>query len=544
MRTKGRTVAALALLALAFTAAAMLFIPRLGIEADEALIANGIYERGAPLYSLQVRGNEIPIMLISYVGALKSWLYNPWFLLVKPTPVTLRLPMVILSAATLWLFFALLDQTIGRKAAWIGTALLATDSSYLLLSAVDYGPIAVQFVLKLSALLLLLRFHRTRSAWPLAAAFFLFGVALWDKAVFLWVLFGLGFAVVAVFGKEVRQHLSARNLALAAGALCAGAMPLEIYNAAHPLETLRANAKISEQGVLHKADVAYRTLNGYVLFGFLTAPEPGPLPGAPRHWFQALSLHLSEWMHHPRHNLIVAALLLSVPLAFFQQVRRPILFGLIVCLATWVPMAVTAGAGGAAQHAVLLWPFHLLVIAAALSRVPAPLAIVAAAVLCLSNLAVTNQYYAELIRNGPAIRWTDAMDSLNQYLIELHHPSKTDPKPRDPERLPAKVDRIFIADWGLIETLNLLSEGDTPVVAADTSDPAVLDHMIASPTSLFVAHTPQFAYVPQFRAAIEERARLRGCEEQLLTTIADRNGRPTFEVFRFRGPRLFTEQAR
>ena len=45
--------------------------------------------------------------------------------------------------------------------------------------------------------------------------------------------------------------------------------------------------------------------------------------------------------------------------------------------------------------------------------------------LCLSNVAVTNNYYAELIRNGPAIhcieivssllKWTDAIDPLNVY---------------------------------------------------------------------------------------------------------------------------------
>ena len=43
---------------LAFVAAGMLFVPRLGIEADEAIVANGIYEHGAPLYSWKFGESE------------------------------------------------------------------------------------------------------------------------------------------------------------------------------------------------------------------------------------------------------------------------------------------------------------------------------------------------------------------------------------------------------------------------------------------------------------------------------------------------------
>src|SRR5579871_1488780 len=117
-------------IALGFVITAMLFVPRLGIEADEAIVGNGIYEHGAPLYSWHFGENEVPVMMISYLGALKTWFYNLLFWVVRPRPLSLRLPMVLIAAATLWLFFEFLDRTVGRKAAWIGTLLLATDSSY------------------------------------------------------------------------------------------------------------------------------------------------------------------------------------------------------------------------------------------------------------------------------------------------------------------------------------------------------------------------------------------------------------------------------
>jgi len=268
-------------------------------------------------------------------------------------------------------------------------------------------------------------------------------------------------------------------------------------------------------------------MEGYVLFGFLTAVEPGPQPGEAKHWYQSLSLASSQWMGHPRRNAMLWAAIASVlSLALLwrwlwnSQARQPILFGLIACAATWLPMVLTAGAGGAAHHAILLWPFQLLPIAAVLARIPAAPAALVTALLCGSNLAVTNQYYADLIRNGPSVRWTDAMDPLQRYLTDLH--------PR----------QIVAADWGFMETMNLLSEGELPMTYADTgSDQAAqesLGVLLRDPLNIFVAHTAGTAFHPQERAALEDFAQREHYQEEALTTIRDRNGRPTFDVFRFR----------
>src|SRR5436190_199167 len=222
----------LIVVALAFVAVGMLFVPRLGIEVDEAIVTSGIYDHGNPWYSWKFDGSELPIMILSYLGALKAWLYNGLFLFMPPRPIALRLPMLLLAAGTLWLFFELLDRTLGRRAAWIGTLLLATDTSYLLMNTADYGPVTLQFVFKLAALVLLVRFHNGASKRTLAGAFFLLGLGMWDKAVFAWVLFGLVLAAVAVFPRDLRKHLSRANLAVAGLAMLAGALPLVIYNIA------------------------------------------------------------------------------------------------------------------------------------------------------------------------------------------------------------------------------------------------------------------------------------------------------------------------
>jgi hypothetical protein len=180
-------------------------------------------------------------------------------------------------------------------------------------------------------------------------------------------------------------------------------------------------------------------------------------------------------------------------------------------------MVLTAGAGAAAQHVILLWPFHFMAIAAVLAQIPVRCAAIAVTtVLCVWNLAVTDQYYADLVQNGPAIRWTDAMDPLNRALADLHAP------------------RIFAADWGIIETINLLSEGETPVYYADESSAAAMHNMLAAPGSVFVAHASGLAFLPQQRAALERFALQEGYMEESIAAIRDRNGRPAFDVFRFR----------
>jgi hypothetical protein len=514
-----RTHALLALLALFFTGAGLLFVPRLGVEVDEAIVANGIYDHGSPWYSWRFGRDELPIMLISYLGALKTWMYNVLFLLTPPRPLALRLPTLLLAAGTLWIFFSLLDRAVGRRAAWVGTALLATDTSYLLLNMTDYGPVTFQFVFKLTALLLLVRFHQGGSRAALGVAFFLLGLALWDKATFGWVLIGWMAAALALFPRELRAHWTLANLRVALPAMALGALPLIVYNVARPLETLRANARVEDAAVWGKASILARTLDGYVFFGFLTALEPGPRPGAPNHWYQSASIALSRLTGEPRHSLMlwaVGAALLALPLLWRTPARRPMLFGFGVCVATWLPMVFTAGAGAAAQHVILLWPFHLLALAAAAARIPPRAAIAATALLCASSLAVTNHYYADLIRNGPTLRWTDAMDPLHRYLADSGAP------------------RIVVADWGIIETMNLLSQGSLPIYMADLSSDEAIRAQLRDPANLYVAHPQAIAFHPEERAALERVAAQEHYLREDIATIHDRNGRPAFDIFRFR----------
>jgi 4-amino-4-deoxy-L-arabinose transferase-like glycosyltransferase len=503
LRARGALAAILAL----FIATAMLFVSRPGIEADEALVANG-----AIFY-----WHRVPLMLMSYMGALKAWFYLALFTFVKPGAVSLRMPTVLFGAAAVWLFFLLIDRTVGRRAAWIGVLLLATDTMFVILEAIDYGPNALHFVLKLAAMLLLVRFHRGESVWALAGGFFLFGLGLWDKAIFAWVLFGISLAALVVFPREVRRHLTLRNLAIVAGSMIVGALPLIAYNIHYPLETFKANRNMTNDPFAHKAVLWERTVNGAALFGFFTSLQPSPHPGEAVTPLQKVSQAISDAAHHPTTNFTIAALCASCLGLFARTSRKAVLFGLLAFGGTWLPMVLTAGAGGASHHVILLWPFQFLAIAAALAAIPWTwIAGALTFVLCAANLAVTNEYYWELVQNGPDIRWTDAFYPLEHRLETLRSPD------------------IYIVDWGIFETINLLGDNATPVRAVDWSNQDILRKIVSDPRAAFVAHTAPYTYFPQQRATIEDAAASGGYEEVPIEIIYDRNGRATFDVFRFR----------
>jgi hypothetical protein len=93
---------------------------------------------------------------------------------------------------------------------------------------------------------------------------------------------------------------------------------------------------------------------------------------------------------------------------------------------------------------------------------------------------------------------------------------------------------IYIVDWGIFETINLLSDNSTPLSAPNWSDTESLRKIVSDPRAAFVAHTAVYSYFPQQRALLEDAASSAGYEEVPIEIIYDRNGRATFDVFRFR----------
>src|SRR5579871_442552 len=120
-----------------FVLVGLSFIPLLGIQDDEALFGFAAVPPRAGVYSPHLGSVELPLMVMSYVGALKAWLYYPVFAIFGTNVWAVRVPMVLAGAASIWLFYLLLRRVADERAAIIGCGLLAADVSYLLTICFD-----------------------------------------------------------------------------------------------------------------------------------------------------------------------------------------------------------------------------------------------------------------------------------------------------------------------------------------------------------------------------------------------------------------------
>jgi 4-amino-4-deoxy-L-arabinose transferase-like glycosyltransferase len=197
---------ALLLLVLAmvyFVQAAARFISVPGLHYDEILFVNAA--TGEPTNGLFVsrRILGVPVMLMSYIGALKAYLYYPIFKLAGVSPATIRAPVIALTLLTLGVSYAVARYSFGRSLSALFVLTMAVDPALATLTTLDRGPVALMLLLKLAALLFGLRAIGTGSPryfWGMSIACFL---GVFDKLNFIWFVLALVVAGVVFFRTEL-----------------------------------------------------------------------------------------------------------------------------------------------------------------------------------------------------------------------------------------------------------------------------------------------------------------------------------------------------
>ena len=79
-----------------------------------------------------------------------------------------------------------------------------------------------------------------------------FGLGLWDKALFIWVLSAACVMTSLVWRRAVVATLTGKACVIGAVALCIGAGPLIYYNVNAPANTFASNINLSSEGLLGK----------------------------------------------------------------------------------------------------------------------------------------------------------------------------------------------------------------------------------------------------------------------------------------------------
>ena len=214
----------LSLSLLFFLVAATYKIHLPGLQMDETLFINS---------ALGAVNNDfiykklfgIPLMLMPYIGALKSYIYYPIFQIFEVSPATIRFPVIIISLLTLVVSFYLGSLLLGRWWAALLVILMATDPAFIYTTKLDWGPVVLMNFFKLTSLFFIFNILDRKISckkvslfsWLLACSLLL---GLFDKLNFIWFIIAAILATITIYHEKLIQIflLCRKQLALS-GAL-------------------------------------------------------------------------------------------------------------------------------------------------------------------------------------------------------------------------------------------------------------------------------------------------------------------------------------
>ena len=183
-----------------------------GLQYDELLFGNVAV--GSPNDGLFIvrRIYGYPVLLMPYIGALKSYLYALIFKVLGVSVFTIRVPVIIVGTLTLYLSYALVRIMTGTLSAIFVLVLLSFDASFLFFVRTDVGPNALELLLKMLALLsLFIYFNKQGNIAFLFcfAASILLG--LFNKLNFTWFINGLVCTYPIFYFAKIRSVLACAN---------------------------------------------------------------------------------------------------------------------------------------------------------------------------------------------------------------------------------------------------------------------------------------------------------------------------------------------
>ncbi len=526
----------------------LLFLPLAGLHYDEILFLHPFLFDWS-LFRAPIARTDIPLMVMSYVGALKTWLYWPLYTYLPPSVWTIRLPMLLLATGNVWLIYRLGRRLWDPRAGWLAAALAATDPTLLLSQVFDWGPVTIQVFLSLSAALAYLRWRDTGKPTALALCGLCCGLALWNKAIFVWLLFAVGCAALITWPRywhpRAWMDTSLRcRLAWAAGlaAFLLGATPFLAYNLLNRTATVEENARFESSFPAYKLQTMAASLDGHIIgtnvglfaiwegsctVGTLRPDAPVPeLAGALR-W-----LPWSTWTPW--------LLMLSVVVALWQWRSRgaaTVRFLMLVFLLHSAIAISTIGGGSGLHHYAPLLPALFLAIGGAwsIARTVATFAGPRAArwaPLMLAFVALASPLQAALTlaawqqraaQCGGRTIWTHATQALATHVRA--HPAM----------------HFYVVDWGIDPQIIYLAEkrghiADLGELNEEVATDGPRFHRIAT---LFADANTRLVGFPRDAGSID--ARYRRLEElldlhgyQLVETgrIGDPQGRQGYLLWR------------
>jgi 4-amino-4-deoxy-L-arabinose transferase-like glycosyltransferase len=479
-----------------------------GLQQDETLFVNAATLRIPGLNTFKaVHG--IPLMIFPYIGALKSWLYDPLFAVFGHSPTVVRIPVVLLVSAGLLLIHPAVRDLVNRPVALLAVAALCFDNSVFWLTRDDVGPSAIEFALKCAALFCAMRFaRRPRVRW-LLALLVLLALGVFNKLNFIWIVNAA--TVVSILVAMAHRRLLRerwRLIAVWVGGLAVIYACFAVYYFHYNIRALETGNSLTQPWVQFEQGTS-RILSGTWFYDYAL----GPLG----------TRTVVVW--------IVLALFAGGAIASFavRRLRSPAvaylaLTTVLISLQTLFTLNATAG-----WHYVAIYPFVTVVAAYGVYALAAALttrgaiigaAVGTAAVVAVAYSGVLMAKYFDALPHEPSnAAWSPAVYALSD---DLQHTKAT----------------IFTADWGIFNPLFTLHPGhEYAELAFELESPspaaaaAVASQVAATPgPKLVVTHVDSAL---QFADANRDLFSALARHLQLVSIVSGPGHVPVYAIYRY-----------
>jgi 4-amino-4-deoxy-L-arabinose transferase-like glycosyltransferase len=180
-----------------------------GIQMDEGLFVNAATLR-LPGIWITHSFDGIPLMVFPYIGALKSWLYDPVFAILGNSPTTIRMPVVFITSAGLVLLYPAVRDLVNGPVALLVFVVLCFDNSLFWLTRDDVGPSAITFFLECAAIFCAARWMRAPRARWIGLLDVVLALGVFNKLNFIWIVNAavvISAVVIARHRRALRRHL-------------------------------------------------------------------------------------------------------------------------------------------------------------------------------------------------------------------------------------------------------------------------------------------------------------------------------------------------
>jgi 4-amino-4-deoxy-L-arabinose transferase-like glycosyltransferase len=495
---------------------------------------------------LVINGQIFPLMTQDYIGALNTYLSLPFIYFLGPAPVALRAMSILIGAVTLWLAYGFVRQLTGSSRAGLAAAvLLAVEPTFIFWNRQGIFVTAITATIGLAAALCWLRWYKNRSSSSLVLGAFLFGLGLYAKFLFIWLIAALIGAVGLLYlagwllsGRTrplVRPvRLPARQYLAAILAFFLGCWPLIVYNlqTGGTFLSISQNAATSYYGVNNLAIGANLGERLYQLFILLCGSQFWFLGKSVSNYLSPLLFALTFML--VAGNIITTRIRLPAFAGPSPKEAGPALIALFPFLVIGLVIIASVGTVSAlwVTHLALLspWPAIAMTVGgwAVLSTSPgrtkkrwAPALIWCGwALLVVTQLVSTVRYHSALTKSGGLSSHSDTIYELSAWLNDH------------------RAGPVVAMDWGLAAPVTYLTGGRVmpTEIFGYTWQPGPelnrqLERFIALPDTLYLWRSPDeiiFDRSSEFKALY----RPLGLEETIEAAFYEKSGRPILGVTR------------